>query len=240
MWRIAAACLLAGCANARPSADDGGPHPAGFAEPASPAFHGLWLRANVYPLAFCRGCHGADYGGGAVGVSCTSQSCHTRPVESCDTCHGRGNRGAPPPALGDATDPAMRGVGAHQRHLEPALPDRMGRVVACESCHRVPATARDPGHIGPAPAPVRLAGGGTYDPASLTCVVGCHWDRTPGPRWTDTSGAPRACDGCHAFPPDRTRKGTPHPSVTGEVTVCRSCHPFDPSTHVDGIVELLK
>jgi predicted CxxxxCH...CXXCH cytochrome family protein len=371
--------IAAACSVARPLPDSGGVHPAGWDDRQSDAFHARWLRANTEPLGQCQGCHGDDFGGGAVGVSCASSQCHTKPVTSCATCHGTGDDphpqtgahgahraycdachrvparwdapghldvdrsnlvslagiaafgghapswdpaagrcadtychggrptpswnaptpldcngchdappasharfgrtdqracaschpmppdsrhvdgkvdvlasvlcstchgsgplGAPPPALDGSSDPTTRGAGAHRRHLDPTLADRIGRVAPCESCHVVPKTPADPGHVGPPPAKVLLAGGGSYDPASATCVSGCHFDRAPGPRWTDASGAARACDACHGFPPDRTREGTPHPIVAADIDVCRTCHVFDPLTHVDGIVDFVR
>jgi predicted CxxxxCH...CXXCH cytochrome family protein len=101
----------------------------------------------------------------------------------------------------------------------------------------VPTSVLDPGHIEGSRARVRFPFGGTYDAASGTCVVGCHFDKKPGPLWTNASGSARACNGCHDFPPSTTREGTPHPSVAGDVAICRTCHLFGPSTHVDGVVE---
>src|ERR1700720_4277257 len=83
--------LLSGCTKARDlslcvslgggAADcsqGAGVHPAGWNDAASPDFHQRYLRANGDKLSACVGCHGADYGGGAVSVSCTSQGCHTQ------------------------------------------------------------------------------------------------------------------------------------------------------------------
>lgn len=232
--------LAAACAIAREPSDETGAHPVGWADRQSPAFHATWLRDNGEPLDRCASCHGADWHGGAVGVSCESAGCHTKPPTSCDTCHGSGVLGAPPPSLDRSIDPSARGVGAHRRHLDETLRDRIGHVAACDDCHVVPTHVSDPGHIGQPPARVVLAAGGRYDPRSLTCVNACHFDRTPGPVWTDTSGTPRACDGCHAFPPTRTRSGTIHPGVEGEIAACRKCHVFDPSSHVDGKVDFAR
>jgi predicted CxxxxCH...CXXCH cytochrome family protein len=161
------------------------------------------------------------------------------PAMRCDACHGKGPLGAPPPALDGSTSPSARGVGAHRRHLDETLDDRMGRVVPCAACHSVPASIGAAGHLDTsAPADVALAGGGSYDAATLTCVVGCHWDRNPGPVWTDATGAARACDSCHGFPPAFTRKGTPHTPVQPSLAACLACHPFAPATHVDGHVDI--
>jgi predicted CxxxxCH...CXXCH cytochrome family protein len=204
----------------------------------------------------CAGCHGAPppshsrYGP----ETGTSQCARCHPAQSeekhldgqvdvlplaCNACHGKGSFGAPPPALDGSTSPTTRGVGAHGRHLDSTLADRIGKVARCPDCHVVPKTFDAPGHIdeGP-PADVSLAFG-SYDAEATSCVTGCHFDREPGPVWTDTSGAARACDACHGFPPLETRQGTPHPSVAPDASACTTCHTFDPATHVDGHVDFL-
>jgi hypothetical protein len=155
---------------------------------------------------------------------------------ACDACHGHGSDGAPPPGLGGvATAP---GVGAHARHLDPTLPDRIGQVARCDACHTVPKTVTDPGHLdGAAPADVTLGNQESYDPTTRTCLVACHFDRDPGPDWDDASGKARACDGCHAMPPPKTRNGVTHPPAAPSLSACLVCHKFDPSTHVDGKVD---
>lgn len=157
----------------------------------------------------------------------------------CNTCHGTSADGAPPKALDGGMD-----TGAHQRHLDPTLADRMGKPVDCDTCHEVPATVLASGHIDTsAPSDVRIWGG-TYDPVARSCVVSCHWDKDPGPVWTDKSGAPRQCDGCHGFPPAKTREGVPHPQVEeqeleAKIDKCRTCHQFEPATHVNGHMDFL-
>ena len=375
---LLAVVLSAACAVERDIDRDGGVHPGGFAEKGSPDFHGAYLKDNLYPMADCRACHGDDYGGGAVGVSCNTASCHSQGVERCGTCHdgktppepitgghlahafpcadchqvpkdargaahpdgqtaiflgglarkdnptaaydptsrrcvntychgsqspewapatgplacdacheappaasharfpvapapegcepchgpaggpqhldgdidllepscsqchGKDPTGSPPPALNGSTSPSDRGVGAHARHLDATLSDRHGRPLECTQCHTVPASLFAPGHLdAAAPADVLLFKG-TYAPDTATCVVGCHWDKDPGPVWTDTSGAARACDGCHGNPPSVTRTGAPHPAVAPTLQACRLCHTFEIPTHVDGNVDFLK
>lgn len=366
------------CAIERETVDDGGVHPVDFAEEESPNFHGGYLKKAGYPLSDCRQCHGDDYAGGAVGVSCNQANCHSQGVEwcgtcheggkappepdsgghtahpfgcttchevpkdargpnhpsgevevhvtglgalgdhtptwsaaervcsdtychgpksplwelppqvlacdschgappathvrfttdpstesclgchpappmakhlngtldyddhGCATCHGQLPSGQPPPALDGSMSPTSRGVGAHLRHTDPTLDDRMGRVAECTDCHVVPATTLAAGHIDTtAPSDVDLFDG-TYDVETASCVTACHWERDPGPVWTDTSGAPRQCDACHGFPPTVTRTGTPHPVVESKVTVCETCHSFQVLTHVDGKVDFLQ
>lgn len=154
----------------------------------------------------------------------------------CDACHGKGPLGAPAPGLFGAVDSPA--VGAHARHLDSTLADRIGKVARCDDCHAVPDELESPGHLDEgAPADVSLRAGETYAPDSRACTVGCHWDRDPGPRWDDASGDARACNGCHAMPPPKTRQGTPHPPAEPTLAVCSTCHTFDPSTHVDGTVD---
>lgn len=381
------AALAWGCAEKRDPANAGGVHPAGWAEKSSADFHAKWLQANQFPLQRCQECHGDDFAGGAVGVSCmksgchsdpttgapvspiacttchgtngsprpatgahwahvpfcdtchavpaqnsvdavqkhasgdesslihfgglagstasfdaqtkqcsntychgsvspawttgekldcngchrappsthdrwsrlttstqTCQSCHPNPLTdsqhvthvngkvdfanvTCTTCHGGNGHANPPVDLDGGTDPTTRGVGAHARHLDPSLSDRITNPLLCNDCHVVPTNVTDPGHIDHPDTLVRFPFGGSYDTTNATCNVWCHWDKTPGPTWTDNSGGARQCDSCHGFPPVVTRANTPHPSVAGDVAVCQICHVFSKSTHVNGVVD---
>lgn len=374
---LLAVAFAAACAVERERDEDGGVHPATFADKGTPDFHGSYLKNNLYPLKDCRACHGDDYGGGAVGVSCNTANCHSQGVEHCGTCHdgksppqpttggheahgfpcsdchdvpvdargpahpdgetavvltglatlagseaawipesrtcaatychgaqspewepvpgrldcdtchespptekharfpvaaapdgcapchgeadgplhlngqldileptcsqchGKDPTGSPPPALDGSTSPTDRGVGAHARHLDETLLDRIGRPLECVQCHDVPDSMLASGHMdAAAPADVWLLGG-AYAPETASCVVGCHWDEDPGPVWTDTSGAARTCDACHGFPPVVTRTGAPHPEVAPDAEACRLCHTLEIPTHVDGHVDFL-
>jgi predicted CxxxxCH...CXXCH cytochrome family protein len=93
----------------------------------------------------------------------------------------------------------------------------------------------DPEHIA-SPNRVRFPNGGGYDKQNGTCIVSCHFDRSPGPAWTDTSGAARACDACHGFPPVKTRKNVDHPAVAPVLGACFACHPYDSFSHANGVV----
>lgn len=373
---IGAAALLAagtpGCDSSRDRPAGEGVHPAGWAVEGDPAFHGPEMVAQGYPFDECRSCHGDDFAGGDVGVSCGGAGCHvdgvddcagtchgddqgplpdtgrhqshiarvdgcetchpvpggfgdgfeggthingaidvtlpswqpaerdcadachfgqspgwdstealgcdgchqqspthdrfdrlvsedtcgnchggspdvghinfqlTIAIDRCDTCHGSGPFGAPPVALDGSSDPTDPGVGAHRRHLDSLLPGRIGKVVPCTRCHQVPGDLFADGHLdSSAPADVRLILG-DYDPVTRSCVVSCHFDRDPGPVWTDNSGAELACDACHEFPPTTTRIGTSHPPVDPPVlSECTGCHPFNTTTHVNGEVNFL-
>ena len=369
---VALAIAPGGCTDEREREAGSGMHPIGWAEVDSGTFHGDDLRERQYPLAECRACHGEDYAGGPVSVSCTTGGCHEKPggpefcgtchgdaegpmpangrhathaafcgdchqvpsqvsaaghidgtvdvvltglaaaggrnptwdegsrscsdvhchqgdspswddatplscsgchdtpaiharfarvvnrdtcagchrgspatghldgvleldVEGCTGCHGASNP-APPTALDGATDPGDRAVGAHQRHVDASLPDRMGKAVACAACHVVPDELDSPGHLDDsAPAEVDVVVG-DYEPVAGTCTVWCHGDASPA--WTDDSGAARACGACHGFPPETTFSGGPHPTVAADPDACLSCHDFTPATHVDGEVTL--
>ncbi len=201
-----------------------GPLPCAACHDAPPPSH---ARFAIDPTG-CGSCHPG-------GVSHVDGDIDTG-VVACDGCHGKGALGAPPAGLlGSVDGPA---VGAHARHLDPNLADRMGRVARCDDCHAVPEQIGAAGHVDAAPpADVSLRAGGAYATDTRTCAVGCHWHRDPGPRWDDNSGAARACDSCHGFPLLKTRAGTAHPPSEPLVSVCVSCHLFDPGTHVDGKVD---
>lgn len=213
--------------------------------------------------AACDSCHGDPPASharfAAVAPSGSCASCHPAPPDesrhingaldlrddlTCVSCHGSASTslgGAPPPALNGSADPSNRGVGAHRRHLDPTIADRIGRVADCNDCHSVPKAVTSQGHLDSSePADVVLVGQGGYDAASQRCVVACHWDRSPGPSWTDISGAPRACDACHGFPPTVTREGTAHTLSLPEIGACLQCHSFDPTTHVDNHVDFVQ
>ncbi|MBK9265528.1 MAG: CxxxxCH/CxxCH domain-containing protein [Polyangiaceae bacterium] len=161
----------------------------------------------------------------------------TNPL-TCSTCHGQGQLGAPPAALDGSVDASSRGVGAHRRHLDETLADRIGRVVACTACHVVPQSSNPFEHIDTtSPADVSLVLG-NYDAETGRCVTSCHFDTVPGPAWTDATGAARTCDACHGFPPAFTRKGTKHAPCQPTLAACLSCHSFTPESHVDGVVNV--
>jgi hypothetical protein len=197
-----------------------------------PASHARWTR--VATPATCGNCHPLPPGGTHVDGTVELLASVT-----CTSCHGHGPMGQPAPSLDGSTSPTAPGVGAHDRHLDPNLLDRMGHVVACSTCHPVPTSVTQPGHLDHgAPATVNLPQGGTYDASTQSCTVWCHFNQTPGPVWTDASGDARTCTSCHGFPPAFMRDGTPHTAAQPVLSACRACHPFSPATHVDGIVEL--
>ncbi len=161
-------------------------------------------------------------------------------------CHGGDNSNAPPASLSGATDTTDIGVGAHQKHLDPA--SAWHRSITCADCHSVPADVGSPGHMDDADRKAEItfgaiAGtGGRWNGTS--CVVACHGDSTTGgtaiePIWTLVDGTQSKCGSCHGAPPP-----APHPSDTN----CASCHPTmeegsmvfrDASSHINGVVDLI-
>src|SRR5512141_1047642 len=107
---IAAGALivLGACTKARELPEGEGMHREGWADPKSSGFHAKWFqdrRKNqhdeVAQIEACQKCHGEDFGGGPVGVSCTKSKCHTQPggPEFCGTCHG--DKTGPMPTSGE-------------------------------------------------------------------------------------------------------------------------------------------
>ena len=200
---------------------------------APPANHARWSRV-ASSIATCTTCHPSSsaptHVDGKVDVT----------VTSCTACHGEGDHAYPPLALDGDTDASTPGVGAHVRHLDGTLTDRISLPLPCNDCHVEPTSVVEPGHLDQPATVVRFPFGGTYDSAGQTCTVWCHWNKTPGPTWTNDTGSARQCDSCHAFPPTITRAGDPHPSVPGQLSACLGCHPFGQSTHVNGVVDFLQ
>jgi predicted CxxxxCH...CXXCH cytochrome family protein len=194
----------------------------------------------LHPLAIgavlvCAGC-----------LSRRAEEQDRRPSE-CTACHGSRDRdagevarAAPPGDLEGRSEVSAPGVGAHQIHLT-ASPTHA--AVACESCHVVPASVTDPGHLDtPPPADVVFgaaarAGGHdspNYDPTRRTCSnVYCHGEASP--QWTAPLTSDQACGTCHTLPPP-----PPHPDFDR----CSVCHSavvgednrtiISPALHVNG------
>jgi predicted CxxxxCH...CXXCH cytochrome family protein len=202
----------------------------GGVETGDPNFHGTWLRSNSFPLSRCTECHGEDYAGGAVGVSCSQSGCHSRPNGplDCTTCHG--SQGTPRPALG-----------AHWAHAK-----------FCDTCHQLPSQTTEgvEGHASGDPSTIihfgNLALQGstpaslpTWDSSTQVCSnTYCHGAASPP--WT--SKAQIGCEGCHAAPP---ANHSPWSRVASGTDSCATCHPAPTpetlptsATHVDGQVQL--
>jgi len=167
---------------------------------------------------------------------------------ACNACHG-GTNDAPPRDTTGGTQTTLRGVGAHQAHL--ATGSTWHRDVACNACHRIPATVDSVGHRDtPLPAEVMFSGigaGGTWNGAS--CASYCHGSSletsagTPAggtatsPVWTRVDGTQKQCGSCHGAPPP-----APHP----QDPACQNCHADagpngtikTPAQHIDGTVQI--
>lgn len=235
MKAIAITMLLgvAGCADERvlsaPCVGDctARVHGPGLLDPMSSGFHAAVLRRENWSFPLCARCHGADFSGGASGVSCLG--CHQAGPTACVTCHGDG--------------PTSFGHVAHATTRQTS--------VTCADCHITPTSWDDDGHIvhdgiaitkppivtfGAAAAitidPANRAGPPTWDGATCSNVY-CHGAALGSagggamtqPRW-DAPAPIGTCVRCHGNPP---------PSHTRND--CASCHPAN-APHIDGIVQV--
>ena len=138
------------------SCHSGYPHPSGFKAASG---HPQMLFDQSYPLNQCKSCHGLTYNGNGETVkSCMKSGCHVdaanapKSPESCSACHGSFNASAndllasaPPKSVKGETLESVRGVGAHQKHLQA---DGIGKAVKCQECHTVPTQVFAAGHLG--------------------------------------------------------------------------------------------
>ena len=203
--------------------------------------------ANANGLAGCKGCHGQDLNGGAVGPSCTA--CHATAghpawATSCTFCHGDRAAGRPSPPVDTQgrADAANVSVGVHAAHVGTTLTTPL----ACGECHpaRGGSVVDDPAHVdGDARAEISFGAlartGGTAaayvraGPTDATCnSVYCHGAFTGGarqaPTWTSTAQA--TCTSCHGAPPSTGLHGK------HGIAACAECHghPGSGATHVNG------
>ncbi|MBI5075449.1 MAG: CxxxxCH/CxxCH domain-containing protein [Nitrospirae bacterium] len=147
-------------------------------------------------------------------------------IDTCTKCHGTPTIGvapdyakAPPADTAGNTLATGSVVGAHQTHLR-AL-SNIANPVACNECHKVPATVTEAGHIDSA-LPAELTFGSLAKTGSISPVYSagqcsttyCHGGAMPKgtsdganrtPSWNDTSyltGDPlHDCAQCHGYPP---------------------------------------
>ena len=218
-------------------------HPEGWEAPTE---HGM--AAKFQTEADCRTCHGPALEGD-VGPSCTS--CHGPGWETtCTFCHGGvdSSTGAPPQDIDDNDDASQSPFVPHTPHLSPG--DHAD--IPCGTCHVVPGSALDAGHLfddataGQAEVVFSgIATGGTWNGA--TCSVYCHGtDGRPGPV-VHTAG-PLGCDGCHAAmsSPESALEAMSgnHKDHVEEGISCAECHGdmvsptgvlLQPLRHVDGV-----
>lgn len=199
----------------------------------------------------CRQCHGGTYTGGNA-LSCISAGCHVdangtpKSPESCNTCHGTfsalasdTSSWAPPRSLGGDTAISVRGVGAHQYHLNAAAMD-LSNPVQCNSCHSVPSSVYVQGHFGStSPSNVtfvnalaKMPTGGivptpSYDVRSLSCSnTYCHgnWKLKPTSAATQFAYTDSVISGAN-FSPQWTGGDSQD--------ACGTCHGLPPAGHVD-------
>jgi hypothetical protein len=131
------------------------PHPDGFGDVESTAFHGEYFKVIAnWELMPCQSCHGKEYTGKNTGLSCKNEGCHNSESgpEACNTCHGEftslvtnTQKWAPPKGLNDETDITQAAVGAHQVHL--SYYSYLTGTLTCSECHIVPEKYSDEGHI---------------------------------------------------------------------------------------------
>jgi hypothetical protein len=236
-------------------------HPVPYSIPAHAADAITGARA-------CAFCHGADFGGGVVGVSCNA--CHGQfgfPDwnSNCSFCHGTRTPGwtpaqqalaAPPQGIAGENSPAERAVGGHQRHL--GVGATMSNGFACSECHpaRGPVVPLPPGEdtqrqhldgvVQMAWGPIATAQGALPTWDGTSCSNYCHGATLPGaPRtvaWAPP--APLDCNSCHEGDPSTGR----HPAVSPghQNFACRVCHGgavyavdvADPARHVNGTIDM--
>ncbi len=219
---------------------------------APPPNHTPWSRV-ASTTASCATCHPSPAGPSDLVTLPTHVDGQVQiTVTSCTACHGSNGHANPPLSLGGSSDPTTRGVGAHERHLDGTLPDRISSPLACGDCHLVPSTVVQPGHLDQPtqivfPWGSRSGAQDSFNATNATCNVWCHFNRTPDvdagpgrdPTWTDNSGDARQCNSCHDFPPAVCRDGAMHPALPAGATVavCQLCHLYTPATHVNGVVD---
>jgi len=163
----------------------------------------------------------------------------------CSLCHGGSENAAPPLDTSGNDDITAMGVGAHQAHL---FGGENARPVACDECHRVPATVAEPTHADGLPAELSFSGVATsgefsasFDASSATCSTYCHAPSPNDPHASPVWNEPVTleCTSCHGAPPP-----APHP----QMTACSLCHAdvvdgddrtiVDRDLHVNGTVEV--
>lgn len=252
-------CILLtwGCSDQRPVSQLPPTHSPSWMNSRSPDFHGNVTRVNG--TTSCATCHGNDFRGGKVGVSCVD--CHLA-SGTCITCHGGkdNNTGAPPYGLRDESDDSTVAVGAHTTHLS-GTP--RSAIVECRSCHLVPGNILEPYHLdiesGILDSIAEITwqgiadgGGAAWNRAARSCSgTYCHGNFDGGnhsnsPVWTAPGQA--ECGSCHdagSNPGDLGLIHQIHLSDSG--LVCADCHAqvvdssltiVMPSLHVNGVTDL--
>ena len=227
-------------------------------------FHGKVVQTRGFES--CGVCHGADWRGGKVGVSCAA--CHGQMTGICTACHGGNDNtsGAPPRGLRGETADTTLAVGAHTAHLS-GSEDSLSVGINCASCHYVPVFVSDPMHIDKPVGPgdqvdsvaeivwhgIADGGNATWTRTSRTCSgTYCHGNFSGGnkynaPVWTASSQA--HCGTCHDIgidPSELLWKHGLHVGIAG--LACADCHAavvdsslliIGRNLHVNGIIDTL-
>jgi predicted CxxxxCH...CXXCH cytochrome family protein len=193
------------------------PHNTTWVNPASPNYHGNYLKNNQWNLSGCQSCHGAQFDGGTSGVSC--YTCHasyphasawSNPASpnshgnflkanqwnasSCQSCHGT------------LYDGGASGVSCYTCHASYPHSVKFGTaghpsylmangfpLTQCQTCHG------------------SSYAGGTVVNVSCT-TSGCHVDLNGAPK------SPEACNTCHGVfsaPASDFLSAAPPKSVAG-------------------------
>ena len=150
----------------------------------------------------------------------------------CDACHGGNGSPAPPPDHNGLTDPTLPSVGAHLAHLFGNKYSKGG--ITCETCHVLPKTVTEPGHMFGGVNTVTFPNGlatwqnsvPIFDKATMTCSnVYCHGATLPGgvvpaPVWNKPG---LACNSCHGT---STPELGAHPDLDPALGTkqCSTCH----------------
>ncbi len=248
---------IPGCSDRRAVSQLPGTHTDHWMNTNSPDFHGKV--ADLNGSAGCASCHGDDFKGGKVGISCVD--CHLA-SGVCSICHGGldNNTGAPPYGLRNETDDTTIAVGAHTIHLS-GTP--RSAAVTCASCHLVPTNLMEPSHrdddseVLDSVAEITWqgiadGGGALWDRGARTCSgTYCHGNFSGGyssntPVWTEKGQA--ECGSCHDTGADPADLGLVHEiHLTADVTACTDCHSevvdsflniMQPALHVNGVTDV--
>ena len=229
-------------------------HPQTWTDKASAGFHGTDILNSPSQYALCIRCHAASFTGGTSGVSCMGSGCHIdvngtpKSPMACNTCHGAFNAPAgqvsswaPPRAVNGDTAESSPDVGAHQAHLLTTI----ARMLQCQSCHIVPSSVNDPGHMDTNPPRATVvihdtlastvSGSGsfvphpTYDPAAHTCNdTYCH-----GSWRLNISSAPASNRGFYTDTVMLGNFASPIWNGGAAEGACGTCHDLPPKGHVN-------
>lgn len=150
-------------------------------------------------------------------------------LKSCNSCHGKGVDGAPPPDLHGSYSTKSTGVGAHQSHFS----SRIARLNGCSECHSHIKQRESKSNL-PECIDSDLGREVVFDlrargyEAKLGSLwtgerctnIYCHGATLRGgkvrePVWTQVDGSQARCGSCHGLPPP-----LPHP-IFGD---CAKCH----------------